>query len=66
MRLIVTLEPKTKGWFIYPGGQSGNPGSPHYTSFVELWRQGQYIPVTIDANEMLAKEAHTLMLHPAQ
>jgi penicillin amidase len=29
---------------IYPGGQSGNPFSKHYTDFVELWKESQYIP----------------------
>jgi penicillin G amidase len=63
MRLIVSLEPQPKGWFIYPGGQSGNPGSPHYTSFVESWRQGQYIPITISADQ--ADGDHTLIMRPA-
>jgi penicillin G amidase len=63
MRLIVSLEPQPKGWFIYPGGQSGNPGSPHYTSFVEPWRQGQYLPITIDASE--EDGDHTLIMQPA-
>jgi len=64
MRLIVTLASQPKGWFIYPGGQSGNPGSPHYTHFVESWRQGQYIPITIDPDEISAKETCTLTLRP--
>ena len=63
MRLVVSLETQPKGWFIYPGGQSGNPGSPHYTSFVEPWRQGQYIPITIDASE--GDGDHTITLQPA-
>jgi penicillin G amidase len=62
MRLIVSLEPQPKGWFIYPGGQSGNPGSPHYTSFVEPWRQGQYIPITISDSK--ADGDHILILQP--
>ena len=66
MRLVVTLETKPKGWFIYPGGQSGNPGSPYYTSFVESWRQGQYIPITIDASDVHADGTCTLTLQPAR
>ncbi len=64
MRLVVELGNQPKGWFIYPGGQSGNPGSPHYTSFVESWRQGQYIPVTIDTDASYTDEACTLTLRP--
>ncbi|MFM2428761.1 MAG: hypothetical protein RL012_645 [Bacteroidota bacterium] len=65
MRLVVALGTQPKGWFIYPGGQSGNPGSPHYTSFVESWRHGEYIPVTIDASEVPSDGAFTLTLQPA-
>jgi penicillin amidase len=27
---------------VYPGGQSGNPGSPYYDSFVDYWAAGKY------------------------
>ncbi|MDR9416357.1 MAG: penicillin acylase family protein, partial [Gracilimonas sp.] len=40
-RMIVELGPEVKGWGIYPGGQSGNPGSPYYDDMVEDWRTGQ-------------------------
>ncbi len=32
---------------IYPGGQSGNPGSPYYDNFIADWIQGKYYPVAI-------------------
>lgn len=43
-RMIVSLE-KTgvKAWAVYPGGQSGNPGSKHYNDMVSPWTNGQYI-----------------------
>ena len=42
-RMIVELTPKgPKGFGIYPGGQSGNPGSIHYDEYTEMWRLGQY------------------------
>ena len=65
MRLVVALGTKPKGWFIYPGGQSGNPGSPHYTGFLEPWRQGRYLPITIDASETHANGTCTIALQPA-
>lgn len=40
-RMIVELGPEVKGWGIYPGGQSGNPGSPNYDSMVDPWRSGE-------------------------
>lgn len=65
MRLVVALGTQPKGWFIYPGGQSGNPGSPYYTNFVESWRHGKYIPITIDTSEVHADGICTLTLQPA-
>lgn len=45
-RMIVSLE-KTgvQAWAVYPGGQSGNPGSRHYTEMIEKWKNGQYYPL---------------------
>lgn len=41
-RMIVQLGPNLKAWGIYPGGQSGNPGSLHYDEFVNDWAAGRY------------------------
>lgn len=46
MRLVVALEQNPKGWFAYPGGQSGNPGSPYYLNLLETWRKGQYFAIS--------------------
>lgn len=34
--------------FIIPTGQSGHPLSRHYDDLGELWRRGEYIPMTLD------------------
>eukprot|EP01132_Coremiostelium_polycephalum_P000731 gene731-904_t len=47
MRIIVSLEKNPKAWFSYPGGQSGNPGSPYYTNFVADWSKGKYVNLTL-------------------
>jgi len=45
-RMIVSLEPSgIKAWAVYPGGQSGNPGSPYYDDLIPYWEQGQYYPL---------------------
>lgn len=44
-RMVVELGDEVKAWGIYPGGQSGNPGSPYYDNFVEKWRKGEYLPL---------------------
>jgi len=41
-RMIVHLTPETEAWGIYPAGQSGNPGSRFYDSFVDDWVAGKY------------------------
>jgi len=44
-RMIVSLEPQTKAYGVYPGGQSGNPGSKYYDLFVDQWAAGKYFPL---------------------
>jgi len=42
-RMIVAFGPgKPKAYGIYPGGQSGNPGSRNYDSMLEDWAAGKY------------------------
>ncbi len=46
-RFIVELS-KTgnpKGYGIYPGGQSGNPGSSHYDDLIDTWAKGELKPL---------------------
>lgn len=42
-RMVVELEKDNlKAWAVFPGGQSGNPGSPYYDNYVNTWSSGQY------------------------
>ncbi|MEP7081319.1 MAG: penicillin acylase family protein [Ginsengibacter sp.] len=41
-RMIVSLTPETEAYGVYPGGQSGNPGSRFYDNFIDSWVQGKY------------------------
>ncbi|RYD70808.1 MAG: penicillin acylase family protein, partial [Sphingobacteriales bacterium] len=41
-RMIVSLTEKTEAFGIYPGGQSGNPGSKFYNNFINDWAVGKY------------------------
>jgi len=40
-RMVVELGPVVKAWGIFPGGQSGNPGSKFYDDMVENWLAGK-------------------------
>lgn len=42
-RMIVDFKNgRPQGYGVYPGGQSGNPGSNRYTTFVKNWMSGDY------------------------
>jgi penicillin amidase len=40
--MIVELKTPVKAWGGYPGGQSGNPGSPYFDNMVDAWAAGDY------------------------
>ncbi len=44
-RMIVSLTPETEAYGVYPGGESGNPGSKYYDDFVDEWAAGKYFPL---------------------
>ncbi|MBO9617981.1 MAG: penicillin acylase family protein [Niabella sp.] len=44
-RMIVQLSSPTEAYGVYPGGQSGNPGSRFYDNAVDTWASGQYYPL---------------------
>lgn len=44
-RMIVHLTTPTEAYGVYPAGQSGNPGSKYYDSFVDTWAEGKYYPL---------------------
>lgn len=41
-RMLVALEDSVYARGVYPGGQSGNPGSPYYDNMVDAWAEGRY------------------------
>jgi penicillin amidase len=41
-RMIVHMTTTTEAWGIYPGGQSGNPGSQFYDDYIDNWVKGKY------------------------
>ena len=40
-RYVVELGDRPRGYGIYPGGQSGFPGSVHYDQFLDAWVKGE-------------------------
>ncbi|MBW1295011.1 penicillin acylase family protein [Aquimarina litoralis] len=41
-RMIVEMTSPPTALGIYPGGQSGNPGSKYYDNFIDDWAAGEY------------------------
>ena len=46
-RIVVELSDSgnPKAYGLYPGGQSGNPGSPHYDDLIQPWTNGELYPL---------------------
>ncbi|RZS96686.1 penicillin acylase family protein [Cecembia calidifontis] len=42
-RYVVEMGDKITAFGIYPGGQSGNPGSKYYDNFIKIWANGDYV-----------------------
>ena len=41
--MVVELGDEMSAYGIYPGGQSGNPGSKYYDNFIPIWANGDYL-----------------------
>lgn len=44
-KMVVSLGPTPNAWAVYPGGQSGNPGSAFYDNFISTWASGNLYEV---------------------
>jgi penicillin amidase len=64
LRAIYDLADPQASLFIHPGGQSGNPFSPHYRSFAPLWARGDYVPMISDRARLEAAGVQRLVLKP--
>jgi penicillin G amidase len=53
-RMVISLTKQTEAYGVYPGGQSGNPGSKYYDNFINEWAAGKYYTLW-----MMAKDEKT-------
>lgn len=66
-RMIVQLDESwPKAFGIYPGGQSGNPGSDYYDNMIDKWVRGELNPLLYlkDESELSSLLTHELTLKP--
>jgi penicillin G amidase len=40
--MVIHLTNPIEAYGVYPGGQSGNPGSKFYEDFIDTWATGKY------------------------
>ncbi|GAB4411076.1 MAG: penicillin acylase family protein [Bacteroidia bacterium] len=64
-RMVVALGPTVEAYGIYPGGQSGHPGSATYDAFIDKWVAGEYFRLWFmqqpgdDSRKVLARQRLT-------
>ncbi|GAB1308563.1 penicillin acylase family protein [Urechidicola sp. KH5] len=67
-RMIVEMSSPPKALGIYPGGQSGNPGSAYYDNYINDWAAGEYLELNFmqsvnETNAVMATQTLTPSSH---
>ena len=67
-RMVVEMDPKgTRAWGVYPGSQTGNPGSPKYGEMIDNWARGEYHELLFGQNiEGSEKIIFTQQINPKE
>ncbi len=68
-RMVVSLEKSgVKAIGVYPGGQSGNPGSPYYANMVEPWAHAKYYTLRLATSpeQLTGYQSSTTQLTPSK
>jgi len=65
-RMVVQLGPTVKGYGVFPGGESGNPGSFYYDNMVQTWKDGKLNELLFlrSVDEKSSRIQSTLTLSP--
>lgn len=62
MRMVVDVGHWSASRWVLPGGQSGNPFSPHYADQLPLWQTGEGVPIPWTEDEVREATRQTLRL----
>jgi penicillin amidase len=65
LRMVVDVGAWSNSRFCLPGGQSGNPLSPHYDDLLPLWLRGEGVPIAWTDEEVRRATVQTLELLPS-
>jgi penicillin amidase len=66
MRMVIDVGNWENNRFSLPGGQSGNPASPHYDDLLPFWRQGDGVPIAWSSEQVSRVTRSVLRLVPRQ
>jgi penicillin amidase len=66
MRAVIPVGDWDSARFVLPGGQSGNPFSPHYDDMLPLWRRGEGVPIAWSREAVAAATISRLELRPLE
>ena len=64
LRVVIDVGHWSASRWVLPGGQSGNPFSPHYRDLFPLWLRGEGVAIPLSAEEIPVSERTTLELQP--
>jgi penicillin amidase len=64
LRMVVDVGNWEESRFALPGGQSGNPLSPHYDDLLPFWQRGEGVPIAWSPKEVACVARSTLRLVP--
>jgi len=65
LRMVVDVGAWGNSRFSLPGGQSGNPLSPHYDDLFPIWQRGEGVPIAWTEEEIHLAAIATLELTPS-
>jgi penicillin amidase len=65
LRMAIDVGAWDNSRYALPGGQSGNPLSPHYDDQFALWQRGEGVPVPWSETAVEAGTRRVLRLEPA-
>ena len=65
-RMVVEMKPDgPKGYGVYPGSQTGNPGNPMYGHMIENWGSGQYYELNFMKSPSSNENVTSITLEPS-
>ena len=65
LRVVVDFSDPDSSLYVISTGQSGHPFSRHYDDLAQLWRRGEYIPMSLDPEFARSASTGVTWLRPA-